>query len=92
MRILSLKKQNEVMQRAINIILELRKNFPDDSAVDAIDDVFEIVLTVGGREMLEHMTGADIRKRHRSVVNEITGGMSKCIEVFDEVVDGFERR
>lgn len=91
MRILSLKDQNEIMQRAIDIVIELRKNLPDDSAIDAMDDALEIVLKVGGKEMVEHMTGTAIKKRHRSVMREVTGGLSKCIEVFDEVVDGFER-
>lgn len=90
-RILSLKKQNEAMQRLIQIILELRRNLPADSAKDAIDDAFEVALIVGGPEMLEHMAGTRVPKRHRSIMDEIGGGLSRCIELFDEVVDGFER-
>lgn len=90
-RLLSLKKQNETMQRLIRIILELRKNLPDVSARDAIDDAFEIALIVGGQEMVEHMSGTEIKKVHRSIVDEIGDGLSKCIDYFDAVVDGFEK-
>lgn len=90
-RILSLKKQNDIMQRLIRIILELRKSLPADAAKDALDDAFEIALVVGGQEMLETMTGTRVQKYHRSVMDEIGDGLSRCVEIIDEVSGSFEK-
>lgn len=93
-KILSLRKQNDIYKKLINVILELRKNLPDDSAQDALGDAFDIAFIVGGPEMLEALGGQKVKTmfgqlRH-GIKEEIGDGLSRGIEFIDDVLGAFE--
>lgn len=93
-RILSMKKQNEIYKKLISIILELRK-IPTPEARDALGNAFDIAVMVGGVEMLEAMGGNKVKThfgqyRH-GIVSEVGDSLSKGIELIDDVLSVFDK-
>ena len=86
MKIMTLQKQNDVYKRLIHIITELMK-LETDEARYAIGDAFDIALIVGGREMLDAIGGIKPSKTVGSTKEELSNGLSKCIDFIDEITD-----
>ena len=85
MKLISRQRQNDVYQRLVRIIAELQKSYnkkPDDDVRYAIEDAFDIVLMVGGYEMLETMQGLE----PSGAVKRIGDALSSCVEFVDETL------